>query len=161
MILNQARVHDFYLETMRNSPDGSCPTTGAGSPSSPSTPDEPRGRTRSRSRLERIDPGREGDIETMRARYVVGCDGARSAVRRSIGAELRGDCRQQAWGVDGRAGGHRLPRHPTQGRDPVGEQGQPAGHPARRRLPGAHLHRTRTSSSRANGPGTVTSRRTI
>ncbi len=36
---------------------------------------------------------------TVRARYVVGCDGARSRVRASIGRELRGDAANQAWGV--------------------------------------------------------------
>ena len=50
-------------------------------------------------RLERIDPAHEGQIETVKARYVVGCDGARSAVRQSIGRELRGDSANQAWGV--------------------------------------------------------------
>jgi phenol 2-monooxygenase/3-hydroxybenzoate 4-monooxygenase len=38
-------------------------------------------------------------VETVRARYVVGCDGARSAVRKSIGRELVGDSANQAWGV--------------------------------------------------------------
>ena len=37
--------------------------------------------------------------ETVRARYVVGCDGARSAVRKSLGRALRGDSANQAWGV--------------------------------------------------------------
>ena len=50
-------------------------------------------------RLERIDPARQGQIETVRARYVVGCDGARSVVRQSLGRELRGDSANQAWGV--------------------------------------------------------------
>ncbi len=35
----------------------------------------------------------------VRARYVVGCDGARSKVRDAIGAELRGDFANHAWGV--------------------------------------------------------------
>ena len=50
-------------------------------------------------RLERLDAGHEGKIETVRARYVVGCDGARSTVRKSIGRELRGDSANHAWGV--------------------------------------------------------------
>jgi phenol 2-monooxygenase len=42
----------------------------------------------------------DADIEvTVRARYVVGCDGARSIVRRSIGRELQGDDANHAWGV--------------------------------------------------------------
>ena len=36
---------------------------------------------------------------TVRANYVVGCDGAHSAVRKSIGGVLHGDAANQAWGV--------------------------------------------------------------
>ena len=43
--------------------------------------------------------GADGTESTVRARYVVGCDGARSAVRRTIGRELRGDAANHAWGV--------------------------------------------------------------
>ena len=50
-------------------------------------------------RLERVDAGNEGKVETIRARYVVGCDGARSTVRKSIGRELHGDSANHAWGV--------------------------------------------------------------
>ena len=50
-------------------------------------------------RLERLDAGHEGEVETVRARYVVGCDGARSTVRKSIGRELHGDSANHAWGV--------------------------------------------------------------
>src|SRR5205814_4270806 len=50
-------------------------------------------------RLERVDSGNAGKIETIKARYVVGCDGARSTVRTSIGRELRGDSANHAWGV--------------------------------------------------------------
>ena len=50
-------------------------------------------------RLKRLDPAHEGQAETVRARFVVGCDGARSAVRKSLGLELDGDSANQAWGV--------------------------------------------------------------
>ena len=49
--------------------------------------------------LERLDPEHKGQIEIVKARYVVGCDGARSIVRQSLGHALRGDAANQAWGV--------------------------------------------------------------
>ena len=50
-------------------------------------------------RMERTDAAHAGQQETVKARYVVGCDGARSAVRTSIGRQLVGDSANQAWGV--------------------------------------------------------------
>jgi phenol 2-monooxygenase len=96
VILNQARVHDFYLDVMRNAPTRMEPDYArrvldlaiGGDPDHPVT-----------VRLERLDPGHEGEVETVRARYVVGCDGARSTVRQSLGRDLHGDSANQAWGV--------------------------------------------------------------
>ena len=96
VILNQARVHDFFLDVMRRSPSRLEPDYSRrlvdlqidNAASHPVT-----------VRLERVDPSHEGEIETVRARYVVGCDGARSAVRKSIGRSLHGDSANQAWGV--------------------------------------------------------------
>src|SRR5258708_10507632 len=51
------------------------------------------------ARLARLDPAHEGQIETIKARYVVGCDGARSSVRKCIGRALRGASDNHAWGV--------------------------------------------------------------
>src|SRR5258708_7503536 len=51
------------------------------------------------AKLDRLDPAHEGQIETIKARYVVGCDGARSAVRKSIERALHGDSANHAWGV--------------------------------------------------------------
>jgi phenol 2-monooxygenase len=39
------------------------------------------------------------ESETVRAQYVVGCDGARSRIRAAIGRELVGDATDEAWGV--------------------------------------------------------------
>ena len=47
----------------------------------------------------RTDEDGEGKTETVRARYVVGCDGARSNVRRGMDIKLEGDSANKAWGV--------------------------------------------------------------
>ncbi len=97
VVLNQARVHDFYLEVMRNSPSRLAPhysrrlldvAVDREAADYPVT-----------VRMERTDAAHAGQVETVSARYVVGCDGARSAVRKSIGRTLVGDSANQAWGV--------------------------------------------------------------
>ncbi len=40
-----------------------------------------------------------GDTSTIRAKYVVGCDGSRSRIRTAIGRELEGDATDESWGV--------------------------------------------------------------
>jgi len=40
-----------------------------------------------------------GQTATVRAKYVVGCDGARSRIRTAIGRELAGDATNESWGV--------------------------------------------------------------
>jgi phenol 2-monooxygenase len=97
MILNQARVHDMYLDIMRNSPSRLEPDYSLQLVDLTVHPDG--GAYPVTVTLERLDPGREGQKVTVRARYVVGCDGARSAVRQSIGRKLEGDAANQAWGV--------------------------------------------------------------
>ncbi|WP_276809268.1 FAD-dependent monooxygenase [Castellaniella defragrans] len=49
--------------------------------------------------FERNDASQSSKVETVKARYVVGCDGARSTVRKSLGIELQGDSANKAWGV--------------------------------------------------------------
>ncbi|MBZ9567595.1 FAD-binding monooxygenase [Modicisalibacter tunisiensis] len=104
-VLNQARVHDFYLETMRNSPSRLEPNysrrvvdvqidTDKADAVTLGSDDYPVTVT-----LERTDEAHQGETETVRARYVVGCDGARSQVRQSLGRSLVGDSANQAWGV--------------------------------------------------------------
>ena len=90
VVLNQARVHDFYLDRMRKSAANILPYYAR--------------------RLVSVKPSADGGLivtldgpggtpETIHARYVVGCDGARSAVRAAIGLELKGDSANHAWGV--------------------------------------------------------------
>jgi phenol 2-monooxygenase len=102
VVLNQARVHDFYLDVMRKSPaclepyyarrltDLAIDEAASGDNADP---------YQVTARLERLDPAHDGQIETIKARYVVGCDGARSIVRKSIGRALHGDSANHAWGV--------------------------------------------------------------
>ncbi len=102
VILNQARVHDFYLETMQRSPSRLVPHYDrrlVGLERAPeAVPDGPSAYPVT-ARFERQDAGREGQVETIRARYVIGCDGARSQVRQSMGRVLKGDSANHAWGV--------------------------------------------------------------
>ncbi|WP_193597819.1 FAD-dependent monooxygenase [Microbacterium sp. YJN-G] len=49
--------------------------------------------------LRRTAGEREGEEFTVRAKYVVGSDGARSNVRRALGIHLQGDAANHAWGV--------------------------------------------------------------
>lgn len=96
LVVNQARVIDYFADFARNSsariePDyawdfetlviedeGECPVkvtlTGTGDDN-------------------------QGQRRVVRAKYVVGADGARSGVRRAIGATLSGDKANHAWGV--------------------------------------------------------------
>jgi 2-polyprenyl-6-methoxyphenol hydroxylase-like FAD-dependent oxidoreductase len=97
VVLNQARVHDFYLDFMRQSPSRLAPHYSRkllNVKIDSSVEDYPVTVT-----LERTDPGHAGRHEMVRARYVVGCDGARSATRGAIGRELTGEAAHQAWGV--------------------------------------------------------------
>ena len=97
VVLNQARVHDFYLESMARAPARLQPHYARRVVDL--VVDREAGDHPVSVRVERTDPEHAGQIETLRARYVVGCDGARSAVRRAIGRELVGDSANQAWGV--------------------------------------------------------------
>src|SRR6202789_2713670 len=96
IILNQARVHDFFLDVMRNAPSRLEPHYARRLLDLRSDPAASLLDIHPLSvRLERLD----GQVETVKARYVVGCDGARSAVRKSIGRVLHGDSANHAWGV--------------------------------------------------------------
>ncbi|PTW63025.1 phenol 2-monooxygenase [Breoghania corrubedonensis] len=98
VILNQARVHDCYLDFMAKSPRRLVPDH-ARRLVDLTIDTENGGDYPVHVRLERTDAAHQGRIETVRAKYVVGCDGARSMVRQSLGRTLTGDSANQAWGV--------------------------------------------------------------
>ena len=96
ILINQARLHQLFLDVMRNAParlEVDYNLALKDLTVDPDTDDHPVTVT-----LE--DTGVNwGETRTIRANYVVGCDGARSKVRKAIGGELHGDAAHQAWGV--------------------------------------------------------------
>ncbi|MEP2715123.1 FAD-dependent monooxygenase [Pseudophaeobacter sp.] len=95
-LLNQARVHELFLEVMKNAPTRLQPSYGWALRDlqiDPDTEDHPVTVTLENTGVN------AGELKTIRANFVVGCDGARSNVRRAIGGEMHGDAAHQAWGV--------------------------------------------------------------
>jgi phenol 2-monooxygenase (NADPH) len=99
VVLNQARVHDFYLDIMRRSAAKLEPHYARRVVAVQAAGGSRGAAQRVTVTLERLESGHQGQTETVTARYVVGCDGARSVVRTSIGRELSGDSANHAWGV--------------------------------------------------------------
>lgn len=101
VILNQARVHDMYLDVMQRSAHRLQPDYNRRLDSLTITPGDSHPVTATLSH--RGENGSSGDVtetrEIVKARYLVGCDGARSAVRGAMGLELKGDSANKAWGV--------------------------------------------------------------
>jgi phenol 2-monooxygenase len=96
LIVNQARVLDYFAEFMANSPARMKPDYGfefqglevASGGEYPVT-----------VTLLHTSGPLEGTPRIVRAKYVVGADGARSKVRQAIGCTLTGDAANHAWGV--------------------------------------------------------------
>ncbi|MEA5155395.1 FAD-binding monooxygenase [Raineyella sp.] len=96
LIVNQARILDYFTEVMAESPTRMKPDYGyefVGLEIAPEG-DHPVTAT-----LQCMSGPGAGTTRTVRAKYVVGCDGARSRVRESIGRKLVGDRANHAWGV--------------------------------------------------------------
>ncbi|NMR20103.1 FAD-binding monooxygenase [Cellulomonas fimi] len=95
LIVNQARVLDYFAEYMAHSPSRMRPDYGY----------EFRGLERSEDtdhvsvRLVRTAGEQAGQEKVVRARYVLGADGARSHVREAIGCTMQGNQAFHAWGV--------------------------------------------------------------
>lgn len=96
LLVNQARVLDYFAEWMANSPTRMTPDYGWDFQGLEVTadPDYPVVVTLARSVGDRL-----GEQRVVRAKYVVGGDGARSKVREAIGCTLDGDQANHAWGV--------------------------------------------------------------
>lgn len=92
VIVNQARIQDYLLDSMlklprRLEPDYNLELVDVSRDDHSTHP--------VLAILQRTDSGQTVQI---RARYLVGCDGARSKVRTAIGQQLRGDAANHAWG---------------------------------------------------------------
>jgi phenol 2-monooxygenase len=93
LIVNQARLQQYLLDYMRMSPTRLEVNYGL---EFVTLKVEPEGEHPVVVTLRDV---AKGSVTTVRAKYVVGCDGARSLVRDSIGAVPRGDFANHAWGV--------------------------------------------------------------
>lgn len=96
LIVNQARVLDYFAEAAALGPGRIRPDYGV----------EFLGLTRDDAdeyplavRVHHVEGERAGEERTIRAKYVVGCDGARSGVREAIGRRHVGKFAAHAWGV--------------------------------------------------------------
>jgi phenol 2-monooxygenase len=90
VIVNQARMLAYLLDHMARAPTRLSPFYGL------------------EARDVQVDGGpvtvtlehvATGETSTVRASYVVGCEGARSRTRTAIGRELAGDATNESWGV--------------------------------------------------------------
>jgi len=96
LIVNQARVQDYWLEAMRDAPARLKPDYGV---EFLGLTDMGEGEHPVAVRLRRTAGPKAGQEFTIRAKYVVGADGAKSSVRDAIGRKLVGEQAMHAWGV--------------------------------------------------------------
>ena len=96
LIVNQARVLDYFAEAAVNGPGRIVPDYGI---EFLGLEVHDEGEYPVEVRLRRTAGERAGEERTVRAKYVVGCDGARSGVRESIGRTHVGAFAAHAWGV--------------------------------------------------------------
>ena len=99
-IVNQARLHELLLEGMKNSVTNLVPhysrrllKLDIDSELTQDLNAHPITAKFERSNAQ------SSNIDTVKARFVVGCDGGRSMVRRSMSIPLEGDSASKAWGV--------------------------------------------------------------
>ncbi|QEA13070.1 FAD-dependent monooxygenase [Comamonas flocculans] len=96
ILVNQARVLDYFGQVMRRAPTRMQVDYGL-------ELQELRlaehGQYPVSALLRHTAGEHEGQMRTVRARYVVGADGAHSRVRRAVGCEFQGSASNHAWGV--------------------------------------------------------------
>ena len=99
VIVNQARMLAYLRDHMERSPSRLVPFYGLQARdvevSTATSSEYPV--TVTLERVEELEP--TGRTSTIRARYIVGCDGSRSRTRAAIGQQLVGDMTTESWGV--------------------------------------------------------------
>ncbi len=105
-VVNQARLHDLLLEGMENSVTHLVPhynrrllELDVDASLTQDLDAYPITATFERNDAAQSAQEKTNRVETVRARYVVGSDGARSAVRKNLSIALEGDSANKAWGV--------------------------------------------------------------
>ncbi|MGP6174346.1 FAD-dependent monooxygenase [Corynebacterium sp. A21] len=96
LTISQSRILDFFAESMAFSPTRMQPNYGVEFLGLDNTG---QGEYPVEVRVRHTAGPREGEERTIRAKYVLGTDGARSNVRAAIGRKLEGRQANHAWGV--------------------------------------------------------------
>ncbi|MQY11084.1 3-hydroxybenzoate 4-monooxygenase [Streptomyces sp. RB5] len=96
ILVNQARVLDYFAESMANSPSRMRPDFGVEYLGHQVLPGA---RHPVLVRLKQSEGESAGKEFHIRAKYLVGADGAHSKVRRAIGCRFEGHSANHAWGV--------------------------------------------------------------
>jgi phenol 2-monooxygenase len=99
VIVNQARMLAYLREDMEHSPSRLRPCYGLAASDVRIDPDGSSEHPVTVTLRHLVAGAETGETSTVRAKYVVGCDGARSSVRAAIGRRLVGDAMNQSWGV--------------------------------------------------------------
>ena len=89
-------MHDMWLEAMKWSPTRLEPSYSRALKELVI----PDGSGAVEVTVERLDEAHKDQTETIQAKYVVGCDGARSGVRRALGLEMKGDFANQVRAIN-------------------------------------------------------------
>jgi phenol 2-monooxygenase len=98
IVVNQARVQDYFAEAMANAPTRMQPDYGV-EMLDLEVRDEASGDPHVAVSVRHLSGTLAGQERNIRAKYVLGTDGARSRVRECIGRRLTGESAQHAWGV--------------------------------------------------------------
>jgi len=100
-IVNQARLHELLLEGMKNSVTNLVPHYSRRllELDVDSNLTQDLNAHPITAKFELNNDSKSPKTETVRAKYIVGCDGARSAVRKGLSIPLEGDSANKAWGV--------------------------------------------------------------